>query len=216
MIAKLANYFVGAFSGQCSWHIFACWGTTKKHSIPSAGLTLNTRLCPKRGPAATEPLAVASGIKTQPTVITERLCPNKTKLQSKSSFQLESLSRSYRDSVKTPATARPLLKPRRGYDLQPRVAASATPGREEMIFNRKAVAPFCFGEINKSWRNRVAVEDSNRHFPQGSRATRQPWAGGGSPFGAMKKQRHRSFHTGATARGSVPGAWLAFKHMTQK
>jgi len=49
--------------------------------------------------------------------------------------------------------------PQRGYDLQPRVDASATLGTvTKAIFNCKAVAPFRVDVINKTRRNRVAVE----------------------------------------------------------
>jgi len=49
---------------------------------------------PKVGPAGTEPLAVASGIKTQPTVITAMRHELEIKIQSKFWFLLASLSRS--------------------------------------------------------------------------------------------------------------------------
>ena len=48
-------------------------------------------------------------------------------------------------------------EPQRGFGLQPRVAASATLGKEySLIPNRKAVAPV--SDSSKKWRNRVAVE----------------------------------------------------------
>jgi len=84
----------------------------------------------KVDPEGTEPRAVASGTKTQPTLIKAMRHNLEIRIQSKSRSLLASLSRSLpRVCVKAPATARPLLMLRRGYDLQPRVAASATLGR---------------------------------------------------------------------------------------
>jgi hypothetical protein len=48
----------------------------------------------KVGSAVTEPLAVASGIKNRPTIMTEQALWSVIKMQSKFGFQLESLSRS--------------------------------------------------------------------------------------------------------------------------
>jgi len=42
----------------------------------------------KSGSTATEPLAVASGIKTRPTIMTEQALWSVIKMQSKSGFQL--------------------------------------------------------------------------------------------------------------------------------
>jgi len=62
------------------------------------------------------------------------------------------------------------LIPQRGYGLQPRVAASATLGRErDLLLNRKAVASaLCISLIKRH--NRVAVEISFLTSSQGSRS----------------------------------------------
>jgi UDPglucose--hexose-1-phosphate uridylyltransferase len=63
---------------------------------------------------------------------------------------------------------------------------------------------FRFEEINKNRRNRFAVKGSKTPFPQGSRATRRPWAGGRSPFGAKETATtyEVSHGFGATGGGS--------------
>ena len=60
--------------------------------------------------------------------------------------------------------------PQRGYGLQPRVAASATLGKEsDLVLNRNAVASAVHFFLRKR-RNRVAVEISFPTSSQGSRS----------------------------------------------
>ena len=86
--------------------------------------------------------------------------------------------------------------PQRGYGLQPRVAASATLGKErDLVFNRNAVASGLYFSLRKR-RNRVAVEVSfSDLFPEWPK--RQHWAGGRCPVWA-------SLRTHRSRKGRIP------------
>jgi len=78
--------------------------------------------------------------------------------------------------------------PRRGYVLQPRVAALGYPGLEgDLCFNRKAVAPLC-GILLRVLRNRVAVENPLLLLPRVVEAT-TPGLEDIAPSGINKKTR---------------------------
>src|ERR1700730_6534690 len=81
-----------------------------------------------------------------------------------------------------------LLMPQRGYVLQPRVAASATLRKSDgKDLQPQRGCVICFGEIYKAGATALRLKDPTTPFSQGSRATRQPWAGGHSPVGASAK-----------------------------
>jgi hypothetical protein len=84
--------------------------------------------------------------------------------------------------------------PQRGYALQPNVAASATLGNGARIGSQpQRGCVICIGEIHKEGATALRLNDPIVPFSQGSRAMRQPWAGGRSPVGAVRTQGNRVF-----------------------